>query len=101
MSQNGSASKRDTLDAYSSLVRLEVRTLTARLADISVEIASFAENFGAVLLEVEDMTQRVDSLQTGIDYCRAELTGVKALVASLEQRLQEVQDLVGGRKQGQ
>jgi chromosome segregation ATPase len=95
---NDPPKRRDTLETYSSLVRTEVKSLTARLADMSVEIAAFSENFGAVLMQIEDLSSRVDSVQGGIDFCRSELSGLKKIVASFEQQLAAIQDLVNQHK---
>ena len=88
MSDKGSVSRRDTLETYSNLVQLEVRSLTSRLAEMAVEISAFTENFGAILLEIEGLTQRVDAIQGGMDFCRSEVAEFRRMILELENKVQ-------------
>jgi chromosome segregation ATPase len=74
--------RRDTLETYSSLVRTEVRSLSQNLVSLAEKVSHFTEDFDAVLMQLEELSTQVDSMQSGLEYCRSELAEVKKQISA-------------------
>jgi peptidoglycan hydrolase CwlO-like protein len=49
---------------------------------IAEKVSHFTEDFDSVLMQLEELSSRIDATQSGLEFCRAELVELKKQISS-------------------
>lgn len=80
--------RHSTAETYQRLVDVEVKSLLARMTELTANVNSVFGEIGALMLQTEELLGRLETLSTGLSFHRGEVADLK------KQLVQHTRDLV-------
>jgi chromosome segregation ATPase len=84
------ATRHSTADIYQRLVDVEVKSLLARVTELTSNVDSVFGEVSELMLRTEEMLNRLEAISSGLNFNRAEITDLKHMLVQHTRELAEL-----------